>query len=87
MTKATGPNNIPNRLLKEFVEDLAPVICDIYNQSLRDGNIPTLLKSSIVTPIPKVMPPKTIETDLRPILLTCNLAKVKEVFTCNRLLP
>ena len=50
--KAVGPDNIPNRLLKEFAPELAPIIRDIYNQSLREGYIPTLLKSSIVTPIP-----------------------------------
>ena len=60
VTKATGPDNIPNRRLKDFAEDLAPVIRDIYNQSSREGNMPTLLKSSIFTPIPKRTPPKTL---------------------------
>ena len=46
-----------------------------------------LLKSSIVTPIPKVSPPALIEQNLRPISLTCTLAKVMEGFTCSRLLP
>ena len=67
--------------------ELAPLVCDIYNQSLREGYIPALLKSSIVTPIPKVSPPALIEQDLRPISLTCSLAKVMEGFTCSRLLP
>ena len=82
-----GPDNIPNRPLKEFAPELAPIIRDIYNQSLREGYIPTLLKSSIVTPIPKATPPSTIEKDLRPISLTCTVAKVMEGFTCSRLLP
>jgi len=56
-SKAVGPDNIPNRPLKEFALELAPLVCDIYNQSLREGYIPALLKSSIVTPIPKVSPP------------------------------
>jgi len=43
-------------------------------------------KSSIVTPVPKANPPSNIESDLRPILLTCTLAKVIEGFTCKRLL-
>ena len=47
----------------------------------------SLLKSSIVTPIPKVTPPREIKSDLRPISPTCTLAKVMEGFTCNRLLP
>ena len=86
-SKAVGPDNIPNRILKDFVLELAPLVCDIYSQSLREGYIPGLLKSSIVTPIPKVSPPALIEQDLRPISLTCTLAKVMEGFTCSRLLP
>ena len=81
-SKAVGPDNIPNRILKDFALELAPLVCDIYNQSLREGYIPALLKSSIVTPIPKVSPPALIEQDLRPISLTCTLAKVMEGFTC-----
>ena len=55
-SKAVGPDNIPNRILKDFALEIAPLVCDIYNQSLREGDIPALLKSSIVTPIPKVSP-------------------------------
>ena len=42
VSKAVGPDNIPNKLLKEFAPELAPIIRDIYNQSLREGYIPTL---------------------------------------------
>ena len=86
VSKAVGPDNIPNRLLKEFAPELAPVIQDIYNQTMREGYIPSLLKSSIVIPVPKVTPPMKIENDLRPISLTCSLAKIMEGFTCTRLL-
>ena len=75
------------RILKDFALELAPLVCDIYNQSVREGYIPAHLKSSIVTPIPKVSPPALIEQDLTPISLACTLAKVMEGFTCSRLLP
>ena len=68
-TKAVGPDNIPNKLLKDFANELAPLIMDIYNQSLRESYIPSMLKSSIVNPIPKISIPKDIESDLRPISL------------------
>ena len=68
--------------LKNFVPELAPIIRDIYKQSLREGYIPFLLKSSIVSPLPKVIPPRAIESDLRPISLTCTFVKVMEGFTC-----
>ena len=77
VAKAVGPDNIPNKLFKDFAHELAPVIRNIHNQSLRERYIPSLLKSSVVTPIPKVNPP---------ISLTCTLAKVMEGFTCNKLL-
>ena len=53
---------------------------------MREGYIPELLKSSIVSSIPKVTPPQSIESDLRPISLTCTLAKIMEGFFCKRLL-
>ena len=84
--KAVGLDNIPNKLLKDFALELAPVIQDIYNQTLEEEHIPALLKS-IVTPILKVAPPRETESDLHPISLTCTLAKVMEGFACNRLLP
>ena len=39
----------------------------------------------IVSPCPKVLPPTSIESDLRPIALTCTLAKVMEGFVRDRL--
>ncbi|PFX34405.1 hypothetical protein AWC38_SpisGene670 [Stylophora pistillata] len=54
VAKAVGRDNIPYKLLEDFAHELAPVIQNIYNQSLKEGYIPSLLKSSIVTPIPKV---------------------------------
>ena len=64
--------------------ELAPVIADLYNLTLREGFIPHLLKSVIVHPLAKVTPPKCIEDDVRPISLTCQLAKVLESFTLAR---
>ena len=87
VNKSVGPDYIPNRVLKEFAHELAPIIKDIYNQSMKEGYIPELLKSSIVIPVPKINPTRTIENDLRPISLTCTIAKVMEGFTCTRLLP
>ena len=83
--KAIGPDMIPNRVFKEFAPELAPLIMDIYNCSLREGYVPDLLKRSIIYPLPKVSPPQEIQTDLRPISLTCTLAKVMEGFARNRL--
>ena len=83
--KAIGPDMLPNRVLKEFADELALPIMDIYNCSLSEGYVPDLLKSSIVNPIPKVSPPQEIDSDLRPISLTCTIAKIMEGFCRSRL--
>ena len=80
-----GPDMIPNRVLKEFGPELAPLIMDIYNCSLREGYVPDLLKWAKINPLPKVSLIQEIQTDLRPISLTCTLSKVMERFACIRL--
>ena len=64
---------------------LALPIMDIYNCSLSEGYVPDLLKSSIVNPLLKVSPPQEIDSDLRPISLSCTLAKIMEGFCRSRL--
>ena len=76
--KAVGPDSIQNKILKEFAVELAPIVQDIFNASLSQGDLPDLLKASISNPIPKISPPQQIEKDLRPLKLTCTLAKVME---------
>ena len=43
--------------------------------------MPTQSKVARVTPLPKCLPVRHIETDLRPIAITCPVSKVAEVFT------
>jgi len=76
--KAIGPDYIPNWFLKEFAPWLAQPVCAIFNQSLVQHTFPHAWKSADVIPIPKVNPPKFIESDLRPISLLPTLAKVCE---------
>ena len=85
--KAPGPDGIPNIVLKEFAFELAPLIADMYNTSLREGVVPPSLKHAIVFPLPKQMPPKSVENDIRPISLTNQVAKIMEGFTLTRSLP
>ena len=84
--KSSGPDRVPTRVWKEFAYEMAPVVSDIYNCSLCEGNVPDLMKMSLVTPVPKVTPPKKLEEDLRPITLTTPLAKILEGFTVEHLL-
>ena len=81
-----GPDNFRNKLLKIFAFELAPIITDIYNVSMLQGKFPQQLKRALVVPIPKVPPPRSIQEDLRPILLTSQVGKIMEGFTLDSLL-
>ena len=53
ISKASGPDGIPARILKECSHQIAPSICDLFNHSLRTGRLPSQWKSVDVTPIHK----------------------------------
>ncbi len=76
--KAMGPDNIPAWVVKGFAPFLVPPVAAIFNSLIREGVVPTAWKSALVIPLPKTHPPKSIETDLRPISLTPILSKVLE---------
>ena len=48
--KATGPDEIPARLLKVTTPVIAPSLCKLFNKSLRLGSIPEEWKLAIVVP-------------------------------------
>ena len=85
LKKSVGPDPVPNVAWKEFAYELSPVVCDLYNSSLKAGYIPDILKEPLVHPVPKCSPPKSITDDLRPITLTSQLAKVLEGFALDSL--
>jgi hypothetical protein len=40
-SKATGPDGIPGRILKECSAIIAPSLCSLFNHSLRTGTVPS----------------------------------------------
>jgi hypothetical protein len=78
--KAPGPDGLPNWILRDFSAQLAGPVCAIFNASVREGFVPTRWKEANVIPVPKVQPPRSIESDLRPISLTATLGKLLESF-------
>ncbi len=54
--KAVGPDNIPDRVLRDCAEQLTDVLTDIFNTSLSQAVVPTCLKSTTITPVPKKSP-------------------------------
>ncbi|XP_048588886.1 uncharacterized protein LOC125572426 [Nematostella vectensis] len=70
LRKALGPDGIPNKVWSLVAFELATVVAELYNSSLRQGRIPWLLKCAAVNPIPKERPASVIENHIRPISLT-----------------
>ena len=75
--KATGPDSISNRLLKEFAVPLSEPLADFFNFSIRSGKVPKLWKEVNSSPICKKDDP-SIVSNYRPISLLNTLGKVLE---------
>ena len=75
--KASGPDAINNRILKELAKPLSFALSDLFNASLIKGKIPALWKQANVTPIHKKNDPSDI-TNYRPISLLSTVGKVLE---------
>ena len=75
--KATGPDNIPGRLLKEATEELAPGLAHLFQISIHNGTIPLDWKSALVTPVFK-KGDQSSPSNYRPISLTSIVCKTLE---------
>lgn len=76
LTKATGPDTIPNWIWKDCNNTLAAPITSIVCESMRDGMWPNEWRCADVLPLKKISHPTKIETDLRPVGLTSVISKV-----------
>ena len=75
--KSLGPNDLPQKILREFSPELATPFCDIINCALRSSIFPDAYKKAEIVPIPKVNPPRSL-SDLRPISITPICGKMIE---------
>ena len=75
--KATGPDNIPARLLKELADSLGPMLTILYQASLDSGILPTIWKAATVAPIFK-KGDRNKPSNYRPISLTVICCKLLE---------
>ena len=76
-TKAAGPDNINNKILKEARHHLSAVITHLFNLSIKHSFSPSQWKTASIVPLPKTTNPTTTG-DYRPIALTSALCKVLE---------
>ena len=74
---APGPDGFPAILLKKCSSALSPPLARIWRTSLETGEIPTICKSAIITPIHKGKS-RAVPKNYRPVALTSHLIKVFE---------
>ena len=84
--KASGPDSIPNWLLKRFSMELATPVASIFNASISQALVPLQWEVADVIPIPKTNPIEDLNNDFRPISLTATLSKILESFYADWIL-
>ena len=77
VNKSTGPDCIPARLIRDYVDFFAPIITGIFKRSLREGVLPTILKTAHLIPLFKNRS-KISPTNYRPVSITAIIAKIME---------
>ena len=75
--KAHGPDGVPARFLKEFADELSPVLSRLFRLILNTHTYPTPWKHPLVQPVPK-KGDRSNPSNYRPIALTSTIAKVFE---------
>ena len=66
--KATGPDGISNRMLKEISKEISIPVAAFFNYSFSIGKVPDAFKESHVCPVPKGGNPADVANN-RPISL------------------
>lgn len=75
-SRAGEPDGLPNWVLKEFSDILAPAVTEVLDQSFRESKVPRIWKQADVPPVPKGTSIRDFNKDVRPISLTSTLSKV-----------
>ena len=69
-SRASGPDELPNWVMKEYSDILAAPIANILNTSFAESHVPRPWKIADVSPLPKSRTICDFNKDLRPISLT-----------------
>ena len=75
--KASGPDMIAARILKDMAEELAPILTEIFRRTLADGEVPVDWRSANVTAIFK-KGDRFKASNYRPVSLTSLCCKLQE---------
>jgi hypothetical protein len=83
--KATGPDGIPARVLKEASTQISPILATIFQQSIDTGSVPDDWREANVTPIFK-KGSKSTPANYRPVSLTSIPCKILEHIVVSNIL-
>ena len=75
--KATGPDGIPGRVLRQCSKELAVPVSRLFSQPFHQGRQPTMWKTAMVVPVHKKKSKSDVK-NYRPISLFSILSKVME---------
>ena len=83
--KACGPDAIPNHILKNCAESLAPAIAEIFQHSLNSSSLPSDWKKANISSVFK-KGDKHLASNYRPVSLTSVCCKLLEHIVCRHLM-
>ena len=86
ISKATGPDGISPRLLKECAVEIVSPLCHIFNLSLTSGKLPKDWSRANVVPVFKKGDKQLVE-NYRPVSLLCICDKIMERAVFNIVFP
>jgi hypothetical protein len=84
-SKSSGPDNIPNRILKECAVQLAPILQNIFQVSIDTGDLPKDWRDANISSIFK-KEDKHLPENYRPVSLTSVPCKLLEHIICRHLM-
>ena len=85
-SRASGPDDTPNWVLKEYSGILAVPIANILKASFSEVSVPCVWKRADVSPLPKAPIVSDFIKDLRPISLNSTMSKITESFVIEKAL-
>ena len=83
-SKASGPDEIPCKLLQAVADEIAPAIAAFFRQSLATGKLPDPWRTAWISPVYKKGPRCEAE-NYRPVSLTCVMCKLMEHIICTHM--
>ena len=84
-SKSNGPDNIPNRVLKECAESIAPILTKIFQRSVDTGVVPETWRNANISCAFK-KGDRHLAENYRPISLTSVCCKLLEHIICKHML-